>query len=106
MSQGLYGFSPVLTAMAVGVIFLQPSPRVIAYAVLATIMTVFVQGALDVLVAPGGIPSFTAPYVLAMYLFIAHKKLMVPHPHKPVAGHMLEDPKGGPVSAAPAGASR
>ena len=91
VSQGLYGFSPVLTAMAVGVIFLTPSPRVALYAGLATVMTVFVQGALDVMVAPAGIPSFTAPYVLTMYLFIAPKKLMAPHPHGPVADPMIDD---------------
>ncbi len=89
VSQGLYGFSPVLTAMAVGVIFLVPTPRVIVYAMLATVTTVFVQGALDTMVAPVGIPSFTAPYVLTMYLFIAPKKLMAPHPHKPVAEHLI-----------------
>lgn len=89
VSQGLYGFSPVLTALAVGVIFLKPSLKVTIYALLATVMTVFVQGALDVIVAPAGIPSFTAPYVLTMYLFIAPKKLMVPHPHKAVTGHMI-----------------
>ena len=91
VSQGLYGFSPVLTAMAVGVVFLTPSPRVAVYAGLATVMTVFVQGALDVMVAPAGIPSFTAPYVLTMYLFIAPKKLMAPHPHGPVADPMIGD---------------
>ncbi|CAO4184842.1 urea transporter [Methylorubrum aminovorans] len=89
VSQGLYGFSPVLTAMAVGVIFLTPSPRVAVYAGLATVTTVFVQGALDALVAPAGIPSFTAPYVLTMYLFIAPKRLLAPHPHVPVADHMV-----------------
>ncbi|BDG73503.1 urea transporter [Roseomonas fluvialis] len=87
--QGLYGFSPVLTALAVGVIFLQPSLRVALYAALATVVTVFIQGALDIIVAPSGVPSFTAPYVLTMYLFIAPKKLMVPHPHKPVVGHSV-----------------
>ena len=104
VSQGLYGFSPVLTAMAVGVIFLTPSPRVALYAGLATVMTVFVQGALDVMVAPAGIPSFTAPYVLTMYLFIAPKKLMAPHPHGPVADPMIDDqgkvPGKAPVHAA------
>ncbi|MBB3929778.1 urea transporter [Kaistia hirudinis] len=90
VSQGLYGFSPVLTAIAVGVIFLKTSPRVAIYAALATVVTVFVQGALDVMVSPAGIPSFTAPYVLTMYLFIAPKKLLAPHPHKPVAGHMVD----------------
>ena len=90
VSQGLYGFSPVLTAMAVGVIFLKPSPTVAGYALLATVVTVFVQGALDVIVSPAGVPSFTAPYVLTMYLFVAPKKLIPPHPHKPVTGHMTD----------------
>lgn len=81
VAQGLYGFSPVLTAMAVGVIFLQPSLRVALYAGLATVATVFVQGALDVTMLPDGLPSFTAPYVLTMYLFMAPKKLLAPHPH-------------------------
>ena len=100
VSQGLYGFSPVLTAMAVGVIFLKPSPPVIAYAVLATVMTVFVQGALDVIMAPAGLPSFTAPYVLTMYLFIAPKGMIPPHPHKPVSGHMLDRHSPGPPAHA------
>ena len=89
VSQGLYGFSPVLTAMAIGVIFLSPSPKVLVYALLATVLTVFVVGALDVLVAPAGIPSFTAPYVLTMYLFTAPRQNLVPHPHKPVTGAIL-----------------
>ncbi|MFC7555643.1 urea transporter [Pseudoroseomonas wenyumeiae] len=89
VSQGLYGFSPVLTAMAVSVVFLSPSPKVVVYALLATVMTVFVQGALDVIVAPAGIPSFTAPYVLTMYLFMAPKKHLLPQPHVPVADHFL-----------------
>lgn len=93
VSQGLYGFSPVLTAMAVGVIFMKTSTKVVLYAGIATVMTVFVQGALDVIMAPSGLPSFTAPYVLTMYLFIAPKKLLSPHPHKPVAHHATADKK-------------
>lgn len=84
VSAGLYGFSPVLTAMGVGVIFMKTSPRVIVYATFATIVTVFVQGALDVIMPPLGLPSFTAPYVLTMYLFILPQKLMAPHSHAPV----------------------
>jgi len=104
VSQGLYGFSPVLTAMAIGVIFLSPSWPVAFYAAIATVVTVFVQGGLDVLVAPGGIPSFTAPYVLTMYLFIAPRKAAPPHPHSTVAEHLLKREAAG---AAPpsAGAS-
>lgn len=91
VSQGLYGFSPVLTAIAVSVIFLKTSRNVILYAGLATIMTVFVQGAFDVIMAPTGLPSYTAPYVLTMYLFIAPKSLLAPHPHKPVSSHIITD---------------
>lgn len=96
---GLYGFSAVLTAMAVSVIFLEPSVRVALYAVLATVTTVFIQGAFDVIMQPAGLPSFTAPYVLTMYLFIAPKKVFAPHPHKAVAGHLV----GGDAKAPDAG---
>ncbi|MFA5663371.1 urea transporter [Castellaniella sp.] len=89
--QGLYGFSPVLTAMAVGVIFLDTSAKVVVYALLATVATVFVQAAYDVVMSPLGLPSFTAPYVLTMYLFVAPKKALAPHPHAPVAEHQLDD---------------
>ena len=64
VSQGLYGFSPVLTAMAVSVIFLSPSVKVILYATLATVMTVFVQAALNVIVAPAGIRPSPLPMSL------------------------------------------
>ncbi|MCF3932037.1 urea transporter [Acuticoccus sp. M5D2P5] len=82
--QGLYGFSPVLTALAVGVIFIKTSMKVALYAVVATVVTVFIQGGLDVIMDPDGLPSFTAPYVLTMYLFIAPKRFLAPHPHRPV----------------------
>ena len=104
VSQGLYGFSPVLTAMAIGVIFLKPSWMVALYALLATVVTVFVQGGLDVLVAPGGIPSFTAPYVLTMYLFIAPRKSTPPHPHSAVTEHLLKRESAG--AAPPSAAAR
>lgn len=89
--QGLYGFSSVLTAIAVGVVFLKTDGKVIAYALLATITTVIIQGAYDVIMSPMGLPSFTAPYVLTLYLFIAPKKLFAPHPHKPVSKHLISD---------------
>jgi len=91
--QGLYGFSPVLAGLAVGVIFLQPSFKVALYALLATITCVFVQAGFDVIMRPLGLPSFTAPYVLTMYLFIAPRSLFAPHPHTPVEGHAIT--KGG-----------
>lgn len=66
---GLYGFSAVLTAIAVGAVLNRPSPRVTLYALLATVFTVVVQAALNNALSPLGIPSLTFPYVLAMWLF-------------------------------------
>jgi urea transporter len=67
---GLMGFSPVLTAIALGAVFYKPSPRVALYALLGTVFTVIVQGAMNVVVAPFGIPTLTAPFVLASWLFL------------------------------------
>lgn len=75
ISAGLYGFSPVLTAMALSVIFLKPSWQTSLIAIFATIVTVVLQGALDILMEPDGLPSFTFPYVLTLYLFLAAKSL-------------------------------
>lgn len=67
---GLMGFSPVLTAIALGAVFYKPSVKVALYALVATVFTVIVQGALNVVVAPFGIPTLTAPFVLASWLFL------------------------------------
>ncbi len=101
VAQGLYGFSPVLTAIAVGTVFLSPSGPVLAYAALATLTTVFVQAGFDAVMAPTGLPSYTAPYVLTMYLFIAPRMFEAPHPHAPVADHFLKDePRANPPKTA------
>jgi urea transporter len=69
ISAGLLGFSPVLTAIALGTVFYTPSARVLAYAALGTVFTVIVQGAMNVALVPFGIPTLTAPFVLAAWLF-------------------------------------
>jgi urea transporter len=101
VSQGLYGFSPVLAAMALSVVFVQPSPVVIGYAALGVIVTVFLQAAFDLILAPIGLPSFTAAYVLTMYLFIAPRKFAPPHPHKPVVDHALNPAAHAPADPTP-----
>jgi urea transporter len=70
ISAGLLGFSPVLTAIALGTVFYRPSPRVVAYAALGTVFTVIVQGAMNVAFTPLGIPALTAPFVLTSWLFL------------------------------------
>jgi urea transporter len=67
---GLMGFSPVLTAIALGAVFYKPGLRVAIYALLGTVFTVVVQGALNVVVTPFGIPTLTAPFVIASWFFL------------------------------------
>ncbi len=70
ISAGLLGFSPVLTAIALGSVFYRPSPRVAAYTALGTVFTVIAQGAMNVALIPLGLPTLTAPFVLASWLFL------------------------------------
>ena len=67
---GLMGFSPVLTAIALGAVFHGPGVRAAAYAILGTIFTVLVQGAMNAVVTPFAIPTLTAPFVLVTWLFL------------------------------------
>jgi urea transporter len=77
VSAGLLGFSPVLTAIALGTVFHRPSPRVVIYAAVGTVFTVIVQGALNVALAPLGIPALTAPFVLTSWLFLLPQQQFV-----------------------------
>ena len=70
ITAGLLGFSPVLTAIALGTVFHQPGWRVAAYAALGTVFTVVAQAALDVALAPLAIPALTAPFVLVSWIFL------------------------------------
>jgi urea transporter len=67
---GLMGFSPVLTAIALGAVFYKLGARVAIYALVGTVFTVIVQGAMNVALTPFGIPTLTAPFVLASWLFL------------------------------------
>ena len=70
ITAGLLGFSPVLTAIALGTVFHQPSPRVAVYAALGTVFTVIAQAALNVALTPLAIPALTAPFVLVSWIFL------------------------------------
>jgi urea transporter len=70
ITQGLFGFSPVLTGIAIGSTFYKPSLRSAAWSVIAIIFTVFVQGALDTAMLPYGLPTLTAPFCLTTWLFL------------------------------------
>ena len=64
--------------------------RVAAFALLGTIFTVIVQGALDTAVAPIGIPTFTAPFVFVTWLFLLPKADLKPHPHAQMQGGLFK----------------
>jgi urea transporter len=87
---GLYGFSAVLTAIAVGAVFNTPSTRVTLYALFATLFTVIAQAALNAALSPVGIPTLTFPYVLTMWIFLLPKANLEPMAHhQPVADGVL-----------------
>ena len=75
---GLLGFSPVLTAIALGTVFYQPSLRVAAYTALGTVFTVIAQSALNVALTPLAIPALTAPFVLVSWLFLLPRQCFEP----------------------------
>lgn len=75
---GLYSFSAVLTAIALGSAFNKPSLRIIAYTLTGIIFTVLMQGAMNVLVLPIGIPTLTMPFVLASWLFLVPNQEAMP----------------------------
>ena len=70
ITAGLLGFNPVLTAIALGAVFYRPSLRVVLYTLLATVLSVIVQGAMIAAMTPFGIPTLTAAFVLVTWLFL------------------------------------
>jgi urea transporter len=77
---GLLGFSPVLTAIALGAVFYQTSWRTAIYAMLATVFTVIAQAALNVALTPLAIPALTAPFVLVTWIFLLPRQCFEPMP--------------------------
>jgi urea transporter len=77
---GLLGFSPVLTAIALGAVFYKPCAKVALYALVATVFTVVAQSAMNALFTPFGIPALTAPFVLVTWLFLLPRQKFDPAP--------------------------
>jgi urea transporter len=70
IGSGLYSFNAVLTAIALGSVFYAPSFKVALYALVGMAFSVIVTAALTTALAPSGIPTFTAPFVLTTWLFL------------------------------------
>jgi urea transporter len=70
---GLYGFNPVLCAIALGGLFFVLTWRSAAYALVAAVFSAIVFAAFVVLLSPIGMPALTAPFVLVTWLFLLPK---------------------------------
>ena len=70
VSSGLYGFSAVLTAIALATVFYKPNLRSAVWALLGICVTVFIQAGMNMLLAPVGIATLTAPFCVATWLFL------------------------------------
>ncbi len=69
IEDGLYGFNSSLTATAM-VMFYVPSLGSVAFGIVASVVTVFVQLALDETLKVHGLPFMTLPFCLAALAFI------------------------------------
>lgn len=70
ISQGLYGFSAVLTGIALGCTFYKPNWKSFVWTLIGIVATVFVQAAMNVAFTPLGLPTFTGPFCLTTWLFL------------------------------------
>lgn len=70
ISHGLFSFSPVLTAIALGCTFYKPNYKTALWALAGVVVTVFVQAAMDAMLMPYGLPTLTAPFCITTWLFL------------------------------------
>ena len=70
IANGLYGFSAVLTAIALGATYCNFSWKAGIWTVFGTISTVFIQAALNAFFAPMGLPTLTGPFCVATWIFL------------------------------------
>lgn len=70
ISNGLYGYCAVLTAISLGCIFYRPSLKSALWALLGILVTVFVQAGMHIMMEPVGIATLTAPFCVTTWLFL------------------------------------
>lgn len=78
VDQGLWGFNAVLTAVALGAVLHKPAGPTMVYALFGIFFTVLVQAALTTVLTPLGMPTLTAPFVIATWLFLLPKWRFTP----------------------------
>lgn len=70
IANGLYGFSPVLTGIALGATFYKVNWRSALWATTGIVVTVFVQAAMNVILTPFGVAALTSPFCITTWLFL------------------------------------
>lgn len=70
IASGLYGFSAVLTGIALGATFCNHSWRATVWTLVGIVSTVFIQAAMNAFFAPMGLPTLTGPFCIATWLFL------------------------------------
>ena len=70
VAEGLYGFSAVLTGIALGATFCNYSWKTAIWTLCGVIATVFIQGAMNVFFAPMGLSTLTGPFCIGTWLFL------------------------------------
>lgn len=70
VSSGLYGFSAVLTGIALGDTFLAKNWKTILWTLAGIVATFFLQAGLNSLMEPFGLPTLTGPFCMATWLFL------------------------------------
>ena len=70
IANGLYGFSAVLTGIALGATYCNNSWKSWIWTLLGVVMTVFIQAAMNAFFAPMGLPTLTGPFCVATWMFL------------------------------------
>ncbi len=70
IANGLYGFSAVLTAIALGATFCNNSWKTALWTLTGIIVTVFIQAGLNAFFSPMGLPTLTGPFCIATWIFL------------------------------------
>lgn len=76
ITNGLYGYNAILTGIALGAIFTTKLNTYIAV-ITGLLLTVVMHGALATLLAPVGLPVFTAPFIFATWIVMFADKTSV-----------------------------
>lgn len=67
---GLYGYSAVLTAIALATVFYKPGLKSALWAVIGILVTFFIQAGMYMMMAPLGLATLTGPFCVTTWLFL------------------------------------